>query len=591
MAQFDCIVLGAGIAGVTAARDLRQKGRKVLVLEGAHRVGGRMCTIRDFVKNPAFTSSQFPIEAGAEYIHVTLEKRRKFVRRWVGPRRRHRLVRRGPIILGKYKEFWNEIKQHGFTGRRLPKYGTLPQPGRNRVSFPDWKEPKNLIATMTTDCPDIWKVVWLFDAIRAFKPGSDPEPAGAFVDHQGYDGKGKPMALYTVSAHTPGVLDAEEDTISILGIKADGIPDQLEDPAEYRMEGPGGQIVGYDSLPHKIVKEFASASLSGPRGEIRVNHTVTRVERQPDGTVVVRATDDRGRVHSFTSRAAVCTFSVGMLKPNTGQGKKIFGPLLTPEKEMALETIRMGPITKFSLEFKECVWGDSAMTVLSNPRGGARTFFSAFPDRKQGPFVMTGLLMGKDHKAVAKFKEGRKAAEYLFREVEKMFNPDFNKPGKRWKMEDKLVGRRQGGVFVPNFHRQDWSKDPFALGGNSFISVNPNSPIAVNQVREVLKDPRKTFPVFWAGEATAPAYHRDYHPLAVHGAYISGIEVAKDVHHFLKAGMTPAKFGTYYREKYKDVTKIPVKKKAAELVSFKLTEEETRRLKIYARAHTGCDPE
>ena len=153
------------------------------------------------------------------------------------------------------------------------------------------------------------------------------------------------------------------------------------------------------------------------------------------------------------------------------------------------------------------------------------------------------------------------------------------------------MGRRQGGVFVPNFHRQDWSKDPFALGGNSFISVNPNSPIAVNQVREVLKDPRKTFPVFWAGEATAPAYHRDYHPLAVHGAYISGIEVAKDVHHFLKAGMTPAKFGTYYREKYKDVTKIPVKKKAAELVSFKLTEEETRRLKIYARAHTGCDPE
>ena len=40
--QFDCIVIGAGLAGLTAARDLQDQGKSVLVLESSDRVGGRV---------------------------------------------------------------------------------------------------------------------------------------------------------------------------------------------------------------------------------------------------------------------------------------------------------------------------------------------------------------------------------------------------------------------------------------------------------------------------------------------------------------------------------------------------------------------
>jgi monoamine oxidase len=38
---FDVIVIGAGFAGLVAARDLGQQGHRVIVLEARDRVGGR----------------------------------------------------------------------------------------------------------------------------------------------------------------------------------------------------------------------------------------------------------------------------------------------------------------------------------------------------------------------------------------------------------------------------------------------------------------------------------------------------------------------------------------------------------------------
>jgi monoamine oxidase len=58
----DVAVLGAGAAGLSAARVLAESGCSVLILEARDRIGGRIFTVGD----PAL---QFPIELGAEFIH------------------------------------------------------------------------------------------------------------------------------------------------------------------------------------------------------------------------------------------------------------------------------------------------------------------------------------------------------------------------------------------------------------------------------------------------------------------------------------------------------------------------------------------
>ena len=59
---FDVVVVGAGFAGITAARDLTAEGKSVVVLEGRDRIGGRTYTDDKIGR---------PVELGGAYVHWT----------------------------------------------------------------------------------------------------------------------------------------------------------------------------------------------------------------------------------------------------------------------------------------------------------------------------------------------------------------------------------------------------------------------------------------------------------------------------------------------------------------------------------------
>ena len=63
--NYEVIIIGGGMAGLMAAKNLSLRGKKVLVLEAAARFGGRVNTVTD----PAFDTV---LEAGAEFIHGDL---------------------------------------------------------------------------------------------------------------------------------------------------------------------------------------------------------------------------------------------------------------------------------------------------------------------------------------------------------------------------------------------------------------------------------------------------------------------------------------------------------------------------------------
>jgi monoamine oxidase len=67
----DVIIVGAGAAGLMAARELKRAGNTVLVLEARPRAGGRILTVR--------SDGGIPIELGAEFIHGEAPETMKLV--------------------------------------------------------------------------------------------------------------------------------------------------------------------------------------------------------------------------------------------------------------------------------------------------------------------------------------------------------------------------------------------------------------------------------------------------------------------------------------------------------------------------------
>lgn len=185
----DVVVLGAGMAGVTAGRALRGDGLSVVVLEAGHRVGGRVRTVRDF--------APCPVEAGAEFVH------------------------------GAGAATWPDVKAAGLETVVVPQRRSwLHLAGTTR-----WM-PLHLAA------PDAWHSLAILRAVRRV---DEDLSAAAFVADKGYRRRAEELAGLTLAAHLPGALEE----IGVQGLVADGVV-TLELGRNHRV------LDGYDRLPAHV---------------------------------------------------------------------------------------------------------------------------------------------------------------------------------------------------------------------------------------------------------------------------------------------------------------------------------------------------
>jgi monoamine oxidase len=185
----DVVVIGAGMAGVTAARDCARGGLDVVVVEAQERIGGRMFTARDFC--------DYPVEQGAEFVHTA------------------------------EADTWPEIHDAGFETLRCdPASGFVLSVGG--VQSPE----------LFND-PSLGRLGDLLQHVVDYD-GPDRTVADLLAERQ-LEGPARTLADQMLTLHPLG----DQDQLSLIGLRDDRVAD-LERGCDWRL------VEGYDSLPRHL---------------------------------------------------------------------------------------------------------------------------------------------------------------------------------------------------------------------------------------------------------------------------------------------------------------------------------------------------
>jgi monoamine oxidase len=191
----DTLVIGAGVAGLTAARTLHDAGRRVVVVEARDRIGGRVWTDRSLCGAP--------VECGAEFIHG------READTWP-------LVRRARLPVRWCSMGWGSLVHlNGRTGWGV---GLLRH-------------------------PEVWPMLRVLRDVERWR-GPDASVADV-LDRRALRGRGRLMAEMALTAHAPG----SPDEIGVAGLRDDRVP-RLDRVRNARL------VDGYDRLPALLARDL-----------------------------------------------------------------------------------------------------------------------------------------------------------------------------------------------------------------------------------------------------------------------------------------------------------------------------------------------
>jgi monoamine oxidase len=427
----DVIVIGAGAAGLAAARRLSAAGLRVTVLEARDRVGGRVRTLRE----PGWPVR---VELGAEFIHgepaETWEAVYAAGLAAYEITEEHLYAAGGPPRPGDFGGVWGEV------------FGRLARYDGPDLSFADF---------LTRHCPDV--------------PPETKEQATGYVEGFNAADKGAVSALWL------------RETEAALGQDAGG--------ASYRVHD------GYDR-----VIDWLRAGLDPATTSLHLNTAVTAVRWRP-GRVEVEAASGRGDPPGpLVAGRAIVTLPLGVLQAPPGSlGSVRFEPDLADKRD-AWGRLRMGPVVKLVLRFKEAFWegaGLRGLSFLHTPSGPFQTWWTTRPMRTA---VLTGWAGGP-----AALRLGGRQEEAVLGDALDFLAVTFS-----------LGRRRLAGLLVAH-HLCDWQADPFSRGAYAHVPVGGLG--APGQLADPVAGT-----LYFAGEAT----HRRLTG-TVAGALASGYRAADEL--------------------------------------------------------------
>lgn len=298
------IIIGAGIAGLTAALELSSVGVETIVLEARDRVGGRINTIYD-------KRISAPIELGAEFVHGD-----------------------PPEILRLARSASVEIVETAGNSWYLNEQGILAPAGDEPPGSDDalWDFAD---AYVSSGKPDITFDEFLHSATTAAKI-SDRE---------------KEWAKRFVS----GFHAAEPNKAGIFGlVKTQNAEDAINGITSHRIPK------GYSQLPQFLHRESEKKG-----AKYFFDNIVTSVGwgKKPIG-VNARSTD--GEEFYYEASAVIVTLPVGVLKASPeNQAYVSFSPEID-EKRDVLANIEMGDARRVVLAFKEKWWIEALKKIDPN---------------------------------------------------------------------------------------------------------------------------------------------------------------------------------------------------------------------------------